>query len=296
MRAKGTRIKFEKIDTGQVVQPRVYTTEARLYEYLSKERRLADYSIDRAIKTYRTLTRHYGPVSASWDYASRVEDDLHSKGRSPAYIRGCLHVIEYAVWSAGVSRREFRLTKPRLTKRKARYYTLDEVRRLFSACHNIQEECILAFALFTGARGKEIRQARLGDVDTKNRRIAIRMRKAYNESLVPMAPDLVPIMGRWLDSRPPVDNDYLFISADGTPFSLRGLEGVIYRLKERAGIKGRGCLHRCRATCLTHLANQGTPEVLLQALSGHRDKRSLEAYVSAEENMLKEYVVKYLHY
>lgn len=48
--------------------------------------------------------------------------------------------------------------------------------------------------------------------------------------------------------------------------------------------------------CFTHLANQGTPEVILQALSGHKDKRSLEAYVSPQENMLREYVVKYLHY
>jgi integrase len=111
-----------------------------------------------------------------------------------------------------------------------------------------------------------------------------------------MAPDLAPIMVKWLATRPLVDNDYLFISADGTPYSQRGLEGVIYRLKKRAGITKKGCLHKCRATCLTHLANQGTPEIILQALSGHKDKRSLEAYVTAQENMLKEYVQKYLHY
>jgi hypothetical protein len=44
------------------------------------------------------------------------------------------------------------------------------------------------------------------------------------------------------------------------------------------------------------MANQGTPEILLQALSGHKDKRSLDAYVSPQENMLKEYVHRHLHY
>lgn len=98
------------------------------------------------------------------------------------------------------------------------------------------------------------------------------------------------------EARPVVDNDFLFISSDGERYSTRGLEEVVYRLKSRAGIKGKGCLHRCRSTCLTHLANQGTPEIILQAMSGHKDKRSLEAYVSPQENMLREYVTKYLHY
>lgn len=296
MRATGKRIQFEKLHPAPVVQPVVYTSEARLLEYLSKERRLGEYSIRTALNTYRRLSMHYGPVTSSWEYATRVEDDLKRKDRSPEYIRGCLVVVEYAVWSAGLSRRDYKLSKPRLTRKKAKYYTMDEVHRMMDACQDVLELAVLSFALYTAARSKEIRQARLCDIDMKNHRIAIRNRKAYNESLIPMAPDLVPSLQRWLAMRPVVDNDYLFISADGRPFSQRGLEEIVYRLKARAGIKSGGCLHRLRATCLTHLANQGTPEIILMALSGHNDRRSLDAYVSPQENMLKEYVAKYLHY
>jgi integrase len=298
------RLKFESIQ-GAVAQFPISTDRhifsmAGLEEYLKYRRRMSPYTVVTYLKMAKTLVRRYGPITSDYAYATRVEQDLTTAGRSNNTIKNYLHVIEYAVWSTGISRKEYRLSKPKICEKKATYYTLDEVRRLFGACRDTREAAALGILFFTGMRSKEVRELRISDVDLKSRRIFIKDRghgiKNYHENYIPMAPDLVPILEQWMTSRPQIEDDHLIITRDSRAISAHGLEHLMYRLKARAGITRPGCLHLCRDTTFTMLANSGCPEVLIMLLSGHRSKQSLERYVHPQEGALRQYVDKCLVY
>ena len=223
--------------------------------------------------------------------------DMREKGRSAYTIKNYLHCLEYWARSRG---EDLKLEKPQLTLKMPNYLTMDEVHAMYRACENTRDHAILSVLLYTGIRNKELRALEIEDVDLSTRRLYIRDRgqgiKNYRESAKIMRAECVESLKHWIDSRPVVDSMALFVTRDGRRFSTKGLEGVINRLKARAGVDKPKSTHLCRDTCFTWMAFSGISEALIQRQSGHKDRRSLEHYIAPSEEGLRANIDERFHY
>jgi site-specific recombinase XerD len=72
----------------------------------------------------------------------------------------------------------------------------------------------------------------------------------------------------------------LWLTEEGKPFTKDGVQTMVKRLKERAGVSSKGNCHRFRHTfALNFLRNDRNP-FNLQYLLGHSDLRMTRHYVS----------------
>jgi site-specific recombinase XerD len=65
---------------------------------------------------------------------------------------------------------------------------------------------------------------------------------------------------------------------DGTPLTMRHVQGLVGRAARRAGLR-QGGVHVLRHTVCSRLAMRGAPAKAIQELAGHRDLVTTQRYM-----------------
>ena len=106
------------------------------------------------------------------------------------------------------------------------------------------------------------------------------MGKGSKERVVRIGKVAQKALWRYLMHRP--DNGYLelWISEEKRPLRCGGVQRLVRRLKERAGINGSGSVHRFRHTFALNFLRKDRNPFNLQYLLGHSDLRMVKHYVS----------------
>jgi len=156
-------------------------------------------------------------------------------------------------------------------------YTADEIQAMLRVCdwdyqHNARflgsrNRVIILTFLDTGARLSELAGMKLSHVDTEKGWIRAQG-KGNKERVVRIGKLAQKALWTYLTWRPE-GRDEVWLSEEGQPLSAHGIQCLIRRLKDRAGIKGEGSVHRFRYTfALNFLRADGNPRNL-QFLLGH---------------------------
>jgi integrase/recombinase XerD len=136
---------------------------------------------------------------------------------------------------------------------------------------------IIVFGVGTGLRLNELREARVGDLNLKERQFTVRPETSKSDRS--RVVDFHDVVGRELDrylrSRPVIrDGDALFITDEGTQFSEHGFKNVFKRIKARSGLKEFSA-HLMRHTWATRF-NGDLLELKRQG--GWKDWKQVERY------------------
>jgi len=161
----------------------------------------------------------------------------------------------------------------------------DEVTRLFSVITAERDRAMFGLMLGAGLRVTEVATLRLDNLEapadsgglTKLRVCG----KRQKERMVWLTPSLWETLQAWLQVRPAVESECLFLSQRGSPISVAGIQ---YRLRQYCQTTGVTLTcHQLRHTFARRMVENGLPVDSLAKLLGHNDLQSTQRYIDGAD-------------
>lgn len=169
-----------------------------------------------------------------------------------------------------VSHPKYQLAPPRIL-------TPTEYRALRDAAKNDPRMfAIIELLLQTGIRIGELSNLRLSDVTKDSLHIA--PFEKHEDRIVPLNKGAQEALSRYMNIRPSVKEDHLFITKSGKPFLIRNIRTAVERYFRLAEIKGAK-VNDLRHTFVAHHLKHGVSLVVLSKVLGHKRLSTTERYL-----------------
>ncbi|HEX8931838.1 MAG TPA: tyrosine-type recombinase/integrase [Patescibacteria group bacterium] len=169
-----------------------------------------------------------------------------------------------------VSHPQYELAAPRILK-PTEYRALRDAARNDSRMY-----AIIEVLLQTGIRIGELADLRTGDVLEDS--LKIRPHEKHGERIVPINKSGKEALTRYLQIRPQIENDHIFVTKSGKPFLVRNIRTAIERYFRIAGIENAK-VNDLRHTFVAHHLKHGVSLVLLSKILGHKRLSTTERYL-----------------
>lgn len=147
---------------------------------------------------------------------------------------------------------------------------------------------IIELLLQTGIRIGELANLRMEDVNPDSLRI--KPFEKHEERMVPLNRAAKEALKRYLDARPSVKEDRVFITKTGKPFLVRNIRTAIERYFRICDIKGAK-VNDLRHTFVAHHLKHGVSLILLSKVLGHKRLSTTERYLQYVPDRSKETTV-----
>lgn len=143
----------------------------------------------------------------------------------------------------------------------------------------------------TGLRVGELCGLRLGDVALSERKgeVLVRGGKGNKDRTVPLNNDVRRALAAYLEVRPTVDHDHLFVGQRGTPLQPQGAQEVVAKYARRAGLPAV-TPHILRHTFAKQVLDAGGDLATVQRLLGHERLETTAIYTQPTARDLEEAV------
>jgi integrase/recombinase XerD len=278
----------------------------QFYHHLGAERGLAPLTLEsyaHDLQDFREFLR--GQKRESWEEAT-IEDlqhylsSLQSRGLSARSRARRLSALRQFF---RFLQREERLPanpvelldSPRLPLKLPKVLSEPEVEALLGAVdpstpQGQRDAALLEVLYATGLRVSELVGLTVKQVDLR-RGVVRPLGKGHKERLVPMVPQAVDKLKRYLDEgRPQLlkgkESLFVFVNQRGGPLTRQGFWKILQRYAQLAGL-GRLSPHTLRHSFATHLLARGANLRVLQLLLGHSDLVTTQIYTHLDVDRLK---------
>jgi integrase/recombinase XerD len=172
----------------------------------------------------------------------------------------------------------------------------DEIKRLLAMAKSLKTRVLLSLGYGCGLRAGEIVRLKVKHIDRAQNIIRIEQGKGGKDRNVMLSPEILDLLRQWWRARPPRDNAgtpveerWLFPGRKrGTPMTTRQLNRLFHETAEAAGIKKGVTLHTLRHSFATHLLQDNTHIITLQALLGHAKPETTAKYAHVATGMIAE--------
>src|SRR3972149_6056447 len=166
---------------------------------------------------------------------------------------------------------------PRYQLAAPRILTPTEYRALRDAARNDPRMfAVIELLLQTGIRIGELANLRLSDVGKDTLHIA--PFEKHEERTVPLNKRAQEALQRYMEVRPKVTDDHLFVTKSGKPFLIRNIRTAVERYFRLAEIKNAK-VNDLRHAFVAHHLKQGLSLVLLSKILGHKRLSTTERYL-----------------
>lgn len=160
-------------------------------------------------------------------------------------------------------------------------FTADEVKRLMAVCNldietgsrfiGLRNRAMIFLFVDSALRRSEMVNLKVADVDLENRHVRA-LGKGNKVGIVPFSSKAAKAIWTYLVERKQrAKSDRLFLTEEGAPFSIDGINSWFVRLKKRAGVNGPGGVHRLRHTSALQYLRGARDSFLLQLFLRHED-------------------------
>lgn len=171
-----------------------------------------------------------------------------------------------------------------------------DLKRLFDACEGEspsrrRDRAMLLLLARLGLRAGDVARLRLSDIEWENGTLRVSGKSRY-EVRLPLPQDLGDALLQYLDCRPQVASDHVFVRAIAPfkPFvSGDGISSAVKRSLQRAGVVAptKGA-HLLRHTAATEMLRQGVSLDQIGAVLRHRSVETTAYYAKVDVALLKE--------
>jgi len=168
-------------------------------------------------------------------------------------------------------------------------YSNQDIMKMISVCDydfknnarflGSRNRAIVLMLLDTGLRASELVNIKLEDMDSERGWIKVKG-KGAKERVVRIGATAQKALWRYLVYRHKNNYAELWLTEEGKPMRVGGVQIMIMRLKARAGVTSKGNCHRFRHTFALNFLRQDRNPFNLQYLLGHSDLRMVKHYVS----------------
>ena len=149
---------------------------------------------------------------------------------------------------------------------------------------------VIVLLLNAGLRVREMSALTLSDVEIGRRAGQVRVfGKGSKERVIPLNAEARKALADWLQIRPKVKTDALFVTQLGTPLSARSVQGIVEKYARRAGLEGVTA-HTLRHTFGKGLVDAGVPLDRVAMLMGHSSINTTRIYTTPSQADLAEAV------
>ncbi len=156
-----------------------------------------------------------------------------------------------------------------------------------------RNRAVLMLFLDSFIRLEECSQLKLGDIDLDNQRLLVRKSKTGKPRLAGFSPQTKKYLWRYLSFRGnEFEHDALWVTEEGRPLGKHGVQEIVRRLKENAGLQHlKGSVHKLRHTGATVTLKHTRDMKGLKLLLGHSTLAMTERYTQFvdAEDALKAY-------
>ncbi len=226
------------------------------------------------------LALHYQQLPTELD-SEQVMDYLHlvkSNGSpSATFFKFTVYGMRYACKLRGLPYQQFSLPAIQRTNKLPVVLSASEVKGLLKACDLLKHRLLIGLCYGCGLRCAEVRNLRIGDVDTVRTMIHVRQGKGKKDRMLPMGAMLARGISNYIKAEKP--RQYLFEGHDGKVYSQRGAQWAISQAVKKAGISKDVSLHTLRHTYATHLLEQGLNILTIKELLGHAHIETTMVYL-----------------
>jgi site-specific recombinase XerD len=232
--------------------------------------------------------------------ASNPKDSSNTRHHRAQVVKGFLN------WCAqddemGVRKKVVeRIEMPKVVQEEVQPLTDKEMKAVFKAAERVKYP-IRATAIvktfletgirlselgYDGARPQEETGLRMENLFFGRDDSYIRvMGKGRQSRTVGIESDTVLALKRYLNrERPRVNSEYVFLSDNGDPLSIRMIEDIITEIGELAGIDGLHP-HKFRHTYAVNQLLSGTDSKILRILMGHKSVQAQEKYLRTVDSI-----------
>ncbi len=187
------------------------------------------------------------------------------------------------------------LIPPERDTNEPRYLSVQEYQALQRACSDHpRDAAIIELLLQTGMRLAEVVRVTSYDLelparithDSKNVGTLRIQGKGTKNRTLPLNYKACQALRSWLEVRPGSEEQALFVTKFHQPMGPRGLELLVQKYLDEAGIHNAS-VHTLRHTMATHHVIKGTDLEILRDMLGHADLRSTTIYVSTAKEAVK---------
>ncbi len=194
---------------------------------------------------------------------------------------------------------EHRLPKPALTIAEAEQVLAGPD---LATTAGLRDRAMLETFYGTGIRRAELARRNLRDLDAQRATLMVRQGKGRKDRMIPIGPRAIAWISKYLtDARPdlaagsrtgsggdgPLDDGTLFLTVDGTPFSLDRLTQLVRGYVKAAGVGKEGACHLFRHTLATLMLEGGADIRYIQAMLGHAELSTTQIYTQVSIRALQ---------
>jgi integrase/recombinase XerD len=244
------------------------------------------------VNAVAALSRHYGrsPDRLSDRQIRDYLIGLHRRGLSRSTVNvaiSALRLLYRTMLGRAVERIEQCLPRPRKITRRARVYSREELRLLFTkGCRSLRDQAFLMTVYGAGLRLSEACHLHIADVESTRGMLRVCQGKGNKDRYTVLSPWLLEVLrdywrqfrpqGTWLFPAPRLHNRPM---VDGTA------QLMFCRALRRAGLPNRGGIHCLRHSFATHLLEDGVDVLTIKKLMGHSNFATTAGYlhVSGEQ-------------
>lgn len=199
------------------------------------------------------------------------------------------HVLSNPASEIELPRLEHRLPKPALSVAEAeQVLAVPDVDTVIG----LRDRAMLEVLYSTGIRRAELAHLLVSDLDADRRTVFVRQGKGRKDRMVPIGSRaLAWVDGYLVEARPKLvtepDPGVLFLTADGTVFSLDRLTQLARDYVTGSGVGKQGACHLFRHTMATLMLEGGADIRYIQAMLGHAELSTTQIYTQVSIRTLQ---------
>jgi site-specific recombinase XerD len=170
---------------------------------------------------------------------------------------------------------------------------VDRLIRTVERHGNTRDLAIVLTLRHTGIRVSELSALMVGDVETSERKgtLTVRSGKGGKFRMLPLNVDARRAIASYLDVRPTVSDDHLFIGQRGQGIGSRAVELLVTKYARLAGLEDV-TPHTLRHSFGKHALDAGADLVSVSALLGHQRLETTAIYTTPSHRDLEKVVAK----
>ncbi len=165
-----------------------------------------------------------------------------------------------------------------------------DAKRLFEVIDDPRDRAIFLLMLRCALRVQEVHRLSLNDLYLEPApgglpRLWVRGKRGA-QRVVFLSPQALAALQAWLEVRPIVQDQAVFVNYTGSRLGVRGIQKRLARYNRQAGVKIT--CHQLRHTCGRHLIEAGMPVTSIRRLMGHKRLRTTQLYTRISDRQLQE--------
>ena len=181
-----------------------------------------------------------------------------------------------------------KIKTPSINKKDLRKaLTPEELEKVKNSCGDLREKALVEFLASSGCRISEVQQLNIDDLDMHERSVTV-LGKGDKKRTVYFSARAKLFISEYLESRKD-KTPALFVSQRNPHgrLGVRGLQLIVKKLGEEAGIKSAIHPHLLRHTFATLAINAGMDITVIQSLLGHESVATTQIYATMNKDHIK---------